>query len=109
MKMYPNDEKASNSAIHTYQQKTGFILFAAITTRPDVAFAASRLARFNTNPSDIHHKAADRTIQYLYSTKEKALRYGGDDNEARSFICASDASFTDNTLDRKSSQGYIML
>src|SRR5436190_3436288 len=48
-------------------------------------------------------------IQYLYGTKGKALRYGGDDNEARSFICASDASFADNTLDRKSSQGYIML
>ena len=41
--------------------------------------------------------------------KGKALRYGGDDNEARSFICASDASFADNTLDRKSSQGDIML
>ena len=61
------------------------------------------------NLSDIHHKTADRTIQYLYGTKEKALRYGGDDNEARSFICASDASFADNTLDRKSSQEYIML
>src|SRR5204862_3068898 len=84
-------------------------LFTVITTRPNVAFAASQLARFNTNPSDIHHKAADQTIQYLYSTKGKALRYGDDDNEAHSFICASDALFADNTLDRKSSQGYIML
>ena len=101
--LYLYDEKVSNAAIHIYQQKTGSILFAVITIRPDVAFAASRLARFNTNPSNIHHKTADQTIQYLYSTKEKALRYGDDDNEARSFICASDASFTDNTLDRKSS------
>ena len=31
------------------------------------------------------------------------------DNEAHSFIYASDASFADNMLDRKSSQGYIML
>src|SRR5262249_15873436 len=43
----------------------------------------------------------------------KALRYGDrpeeGDTGARSFICASDASFADNTLDQKSSQGYIML
>jgi hypothetical protein len=26
----------------------------------------------------------------------------------RDLICASDASFADNTLDRKTSQGYIM-
>ena len=97
--LYPNDEKASNASIHSYQKKTGSILFAAVTIRPDVAFAGLRLARFNTHSGDIHHKAADRVIQYLYGTKGKALRYGGEDNEARSFICASDASFADNTLD----------
>jgi hypothetical protein len=105
--LLPNEMTASKGSIHSYQTKTGSILFAAITTRPDIAFAVSRLARFNTNPSELHHQAADRTIKYLYATKGRALRYGGD-NQARSFICASDASFADNTLDRKSSQGYIM-
>ena len=107
--LYSYDEKALNTTIRTYQQKTDSILFAAITTRPDVAFAVSWLARFNTNSSNIHHKAADQTIQYLYGTKGKVLRYGDDDNEAHSFICASDVLFANNTLDRKSSQGYIML
>jgi hypothetical protein len=102
-----SDETATPASIHLYQKKTGSILFAAITTRPDVAFAASRLARFNTNPGNTHHQAADRVIQYLYATKCLAPRYGDDDG-ARSFICASDASFADNTADRKSSQGYIM-
>ncbi len=107
--LLPSEETASKASIHLYQRKTGSILFAAITTRPDVAFAASRLARFNNNPGEEHHKAADRAIQYLYATKGKALRYDSDDEGARSFICASDASFADNTMDRKSSQGYIML
>src|SRR5436190_13013591 len=107
--LLPNETKASKGSIHKFQRKTGSILFAAITTRPDIAFAVSRLARFNTNPSKSHHQAADRTIQYLYNTKGRALRYEGDDNGARSFICASDASFADNTIDRKSFQGYIML
>ena len=101
--------KASRASIQLFQKKTGSILFAAITTRPDIVFAASRLARFNQNPGDSHHIAADRVIQYLYATKGMALRYGGDDNGIRSLICASDASFADNTIDRKSSQGYIMM
>lgn len=33
---------------------------------------------------------------------------GGEAQDLSSFVCASDASFGDNTLDRKSSQGYIM-
>jgi hypothetical protein len=32
----------------------------------------------------------------------------GNQSTATSLICASDASFADNTIDRKSSQGYIM-
>src|SRR5579871_5192212 len=98
-----------------YQRKTGSLLYAAITTRPDIAFAVSRLARFNQNPSVEHQQAADRVIQYLvYHTKGRAIAYGGvtkgrGDNGARAFVCAnSDASFADNSVDRKSSQGYIM-
>ena len=103
IELFPSQETATSASIHLFQRKTGSILFAAISTRPDVAFAASRLARFNTNPSDEHHQATDRVIQYLYATKGKALRYGDEKAGARSLICASDASFADNTLDRKSS------
>ena len=71
--LLPNDKIAELESIHLYQRKTEFILFAAITTRPDIAFAVLRLARFNTNPGDIHHRAADRVIQYLYATKDLAL------------------------------------
>ena len=109
IELFPSQETATSASIHLFQRKTGSILFAAISTRPNVAFATSRLARFNTNPNDEHHQAADRVIQYLYATKGKALRYGDEKAGARSLICASDASFTDNTLDRKSSQGYMFL
>lgn len=41
-----------------------------------------------------------------------ALRYGDSigkfSNNEGLFVCASDASFGDNTLDRRSSQGYVM-
>jgi Reverse transcriptase (RNA-dependent DNA polymerase) len=106
--LLPSKEVADKASVVKYQKKTGSILFAATTTRSDVAFAASRLARFNQNPDSSHHRAADRVIQYLYSTRSRSICFGKE-TAARSFICASDASFADNTLDRKSSQGYIMM
>ncbi|OAQ57704.1 polyprotein [Purpureocillium lilacinum] len=102
--LLPNDERASISSIRAYQRKIGSILYAAVITRPDVAFAAARLARFNANPGPEHHLAADQVLLYLRRTKTLALQFGGSDV----FTVASDASFADNTTDRKSSQAYVM-
>ena len=43
-------------------------------------------------------------LLYLQSTQQLALQLGGD----AGLQIASDASFADNTLDRKSSQGYAI-
>ena len=104
IELKPRTGLASPSQINKYQRKIGSLLFAAVTTRPDIAFATSRLARFLTNPGQEHHDAADRVLLYLSSTKQKALQLGGGDH----LQIASDASFADNTLDRKSSQGFAI-
>ena len=107
--LLPSPTQATKQSIELYQQKIGSILFAAISTRPDIAFAVSRLARYNLNPSQVHHDAADRVIQYLHTTRSLAVRLGGLSRLKREvFICASDASYGDNP-DRKSSQGYVMM
>jgi len=69
-----------------------------------VAFTVSRPVRFNTNPGPQHHKAADQVLYYLHNTRKLALRLGGGDG----FKVASDASFADDSIDRRSSQAYIM-
>jgi hypothetical protein len=50
---------ATPSIINRYQQKIGLLLFAAVTTRLDVAFAMSWLAQFLTNPGQQHYDAVD--------------------------------------------------
>ena len=52
----------------------------AVTTRPDVAFTVSRLARFLINPGPLYHKVADKVIGYLASIKNLALYFGGFNN-----------------------------
>lgn len=102
--LLPNKGLANASSIKKYQRKIGSILFAAVQTRPDIAFAISRLSRFNMNPSKTHHDAADRVLRYLLRTRTLGLQFGGGDT----FDVATDASFADNTLDRKSSHAYAM-
>ena len=51
--------------------------------------------------------AADRVILYLYQTRHICIHYGHQ-SMAMSLVCTSDASFADNMIDQKSSQGYIM-
>jgi len=102
--LLPFDSRASRRSINLYQRRIGSILYCAVITRPDVAFAASRLARFNANPSDEHLSAAEHLIRYLLGTKTWALQLGGED----SMETWSDASYADNTIDRKSSQAYVM-
>lgn len=102
--LLPHEDYASAEEIRSYQRKIGSLMYVAVHTRPDVAFAVSRLARFMTNPGPEHHEAADRVLNYLAHTKYLGLQFGGD-NDLR---VASDASFADNTLDRKSSQAFAM-
>ncbi|KAI1840359.1 hypothetical protein JX266_013452 [Neoarthrinium moseri] len=106
--LMPFEGEATETSRLSYQAKVGSILYAAISTRPDIAFAAARLSRFNSNPGTEHHRAADQVILYLASTKQLGIEYGNVDSGAKSFVCSSDASFADNTLDRKSSQGYLI-
>ena len=102
--LLPHQGRASYASINSYQRKCGSVLYAAVISRPDIAFAVSRIARHSINPSEQHHEAVNRLIRYLDKTRHYALRFGGEDD----FVVASDASFADNTLDRKSSQAYAM-
>ena len=82
--------------------------YAAVITRVDIAFAASKLAEFLTNPSPQHHAAADQCLQYLDATRTYALEFDGSADGPEDLLAATDAAFADNSADRKSSQGFLI-
>lgn len=110
------DEEVSNKSRTLYQQKVGSFLFAAIATRPDIAFAVSKLSQFNQQPGRKHHKAADWVFHYLFWTQDYCICYEGGAQDILSFICdrfkffvcASNASFANNLIDQKSFQSFLM-
>src|SRR6266480_7979418 len=100
VELFPYDKQASRQAVQAYQRKVRSVLYAAVTTQIDIAFAVSRLTRFLTNSSPEHHAAADHVICYLQQHQGLSLQLGRADD----FLVATNASFADNTLDQKSSQ-----
>ena len=74
IELFPRDSIALAFEISQYQRKVGSILYTAVNTRPDIAFAVSRLARFLTNPSPAHQTAADRVLLYLQRTRGLRLQ-----------------------------------
>ncbi|KAF5372127.1 hypothetical protein D9758_004946 [Tetrapyrgos nigripes] len=60
--------------VETYSYRSGSIVgklvYAAVGTRVDIAFAVHTLARFLNNPGMAHWKAAKPVVAYLLSTKD---------------------------------------
>lgn len=98
--------EATKQSIKAYQERVGSILYTAIMIRPDVAFAASQLSHFLTNPGPQHFRVTDQVLAYLYRTKHLGIQYGA--HEGSDLVMCGDASFADDTESRRSSQGYIM-
>ena len=44
-------------------------------TRPDIAYAVSKLRRYTSNPSDDHWTSLLRVLGYVSHTEEYVLRY----------------------------------
>ena len=95
----PYKGTATKLKVKRYQQKVGLLLYMAVTTRPDMAFTVSQLARFLINPGPLHHKITNKIINYLASIKDLALYFGGFNN----LKVVNNALFANNTLNEKSS------
>ena len=91
-----------------FQELVGSGLFAAVMTRPDVAYATAKLSQFSINPAPEHTAAAKQLIQYLLGTRFLAIQYGGEKaNSAQWLNIARDAAFADDPDTRRSSQGFL--
>jgi hypothetical protein len=102
----PNQDQATEAQIKEYQTKIGSIQYTAVLTRPDIAYAVSRLSEALKNPSPAHIQAANRVIAYLYATRFLAIEYSGNPTSKEVVMIASDAAFADRP-DRRSSAGYL--
>ncbi len=85
----------------------GSLLYAAIATRPDIAYAVGVVSKFNSKPTQTHLTAVKRILRYLKGTSDLALKYQKLDN--CSFIGYSDADWAGDQDDRHATTGNIFL
>ena len=91
-----------------YALLTRSLMYAAIGTRPDIAYAVKKLCSFNSNLDVVHWTAAKCILCYLWGTKELGITYtnGGMKGE---FYGYADASFVNNhDLTSTSSNVFIL-
>jgi hypothetical protein len=96
---------------NAYACLLGELQFLANATRPDIAYAVSRLALFSANPSLQHTGALKRVLQYLSGTKSHGITYSAMTSKNRGVnLCHgyADAAYT-NVDECKSTSGYVYL
>jgi len=89
-----------------YREAVGSLMFLAVMTRPDIAFAVGQVSRFLNEPSKSHWTAVKRIMRYLAGTKSYGICYQGDCDE---LMVYSDADFAGDTVTRKSTTGYLSI
>lgn len=90
-----------------YRELLGSLLFIARTTRPDIAFAVSKLAQFGAFHDETHWKHAKTVLRYLKGTASLGIEYGPSTNYVLTGY--SDSDYAGDRNDRKSTTGYIFL
>jgi hypothetical protein len=88
-----------------YREAVGALNWAALTTRPDIAFAISTVAKFAANPGLAHWDAVKRVYRYLAGTRDLWLTYGETKRVLEGYADA-DGSMSE---DRRAITGYAFL
>jgi len=82
-----------------YASAIGSIMYAMISTRPNVSYALSMTRRHQSDPNESHLTAVKNILKYLRRTKDMFLVYGGE--EELVVTGYTDASFQTDRDDSK--------
>lgn len=96
--------------VKLYQEKVGTLLYAAISTRPDIAFTVNKLAQYMQAPVTANGKACDRVFRYLAGSRAVGLLFGRNSEQTAVSISAyADADWGSDHADRKSITGWVAM
>ena len=90
--------KASPELLRSYQSIIGSLLYLMIGTRPDIAYAVTKLAQFTANPSQEHLNSAKYICRYLAGTKDYSIVYDG--KTAKGIAAYTDSDWASDPITR---------
>ena len=89
-----------------YQRVIGLLMHLMVYTRPDIAFALSKLSQFMSYPAEHHAQGAKALLRYVRSTADMKVTYGA---QAATLVGFSDADYAADKTDRKSTLGQVFM
>jgi hypothetical protein len=87
-----------------YSQIIGSLMYLASATRPDIAYAVSKLSRFVSNPSSEHWRSLEHVMRYLVGTMNYGFHYSGDPKVLEGY---SDANWISDADELKATRGCV--
>lgn len=104
-------EEQREMSKNPYQEAIGCLMYISQCTRPDIAFAVSKLSRFNANPGRKHWDAVKHLLRFLKGSKSCKLSYSQTCSGMKypSITGYVDADHGSETTDRKSVTGYVFI
>ena len=88
-----------------YHKAVGSLMYAALSTRPDIAFTVQTVLQFSTKPGTAHWDAVKRIFRHLKETMDLWLTYGVSKMDLTGYKDA-DGSMAE---DRHAISGYAFL
>lgn len=88
-----------------YASAVGSLMYAMVSTRPDIAFAVGVVSRYLTNPGKKHWEAVKWIMRYLRGTSKLGLTFG---NDKPVLIGYTDSDLAGDKDTLKSTSGYLM-
>jgi len=104
-----------------YQEAVGSLTYAAITTRPDIAYATGLVGRFGADPSMLHWAAVKRIFRYLKDSlglriclgRSNDRGFGGRERGSKGkkapITVYGDADFAGEVDGMRSTTGFVIL
>ena len=102
-----DDAERTRMAKIPYLEALGSLLYVATSTRPDIAYAVSELAKFASDPGQAHWEGLTQIIRYLEGTNGMGICYEG--NAKSELLGYVDASYARCPDTRRSRYGGIFL
>jgi hypothetical protein len=89
-----------------FQTVIGSLLYLMLGTRPDIAFAVTKLAQFAANPSQDHLDKALYICRYLVGTQSYQLTYEG--HSGQGLAACADSDWASDPTGRRSQTGFFL-
>jgi hypothetical protein len=103
---HERDEENDISKDFPYKEIVGSLMYVAIFTRPDIAYAVNACARYMSNPKKSDEIAIKRIIRYLKKTIHLGIEFGN--GRGQDLIAYVDSDWASSKDDRKSTTGFVV-